>query len=1124
MPDEERQNHNDPHEEQSAAWRRGDQPQQDADVPFHLPKSEELEDDDYAGPDEDTDAMPAYTAPNETILDDVPRRDAHNMPTMPIPREPGMPDPKKTVVSGGNVPRADKTVQSAPVRPEDYSYSNAQQTVQSPVPADARYQRPRQAAPPPPPQANYAPAPPSNSAPPPQGQGHAAGTPGDSKKAKAPKRRGKRRQVGCLPNGCLLIFGGIVLSFCGGLTVISLVLLGIAQARLTPIIESGIASIDEYEAFQSTFYYDRNGTLLYEDFNEGRREFVPLARIPQDLVDATIALEDDTFYSNPGIDVPATVRATLQFFGLMEGSTGGSTITQQLVRNVAFDYEYRTERSVRRKAEEIILALAITQRLNKEEVLEMYLNEVYYGNLAYGAQAASNTIFGKDVGELTLGEAALLAGLPQAPAELDPLNPDPVVQDAVLRRWRTVLNAMVNEGYITRDEMNNTLAAGLEVYTPDAPLRAPHFTVFAQDELEDVLATVGISPESVAAGGYKVYTTVDLALNDDVERSIQNQVGRLAANNVSNGAVVVLKPLTGEIVAMVGSADYNNDAIDGRVNVATAPRQPGSTVKSFTYAAAIENGFSPADVIWDTPVKSIPVPGQTTWPVNYDRTYHGPVNMRAGLANSYNVPAVKVLQRAVGVEGLLTFFNRFGIESLGNDASLYGPSLTLGGGEVTLLELSRGYGVFANQGVLVPTTSILCVVDDQDNIIYQYEGTCPAGNITPQTVARNGLGQQVLDPRISFTITDMLADNNARSPAMGSNSPLRTDGIASSVKTGTTNDVKDNWTVGYTRNVVVGVWVGNSNGDPMVNSSGLTGAAPIWNEVIRTVYDKPRYFNMLAVAGTHQPDQPNPPQGMSLRQVCDVRRITDGMTDCPTVSEWLLDGPAGVPNENGDFVYRDPQQQRDPQPQAGQPFQQEISPGVVRVRAHPIPESVAAGLTFSGSAGSAVPPPPRYCQVPYDLVESAPAARDLLFLNPPPEPVDAVEAERYAQGRNIAFLPTIACSVELLNAQGSSGPVVLTAVITQPTPGQVVTEGISILGTVQFSPEQADYYKLEILGGQFGGWTTIGSTHSESVVNGELEFLPGKPGLQPGEYQLRLAVVGNGNYVQEPYTVPFTVP
>ncbi|MEO0563795.1 MAG: penicillin-binding transpeptidase domain-containing protein, partial [Chloroflexota bacterium] len=616
-----------------------------------------------------------------------------------------------------------------------------------------------------------------------------------------------------------------------------------------------------------------------------------------------------------------------------------------------------------------------------------------------------------------------------------------------------------------------------------------------------------------------VYTTVNLNLNNEVQNAVREQLAQLRANNVTNGAVVVTKPLTGEIVAMVGSADYENDAIDGRVNVSTALRQPGSSIKPFTYAAAMENDFSPAEVIWDTRMRSVPVPGLTTWPVNYDNTYHGPMNMRAGLANSYNVTAVQVFQQAVGVNYFLTFAQRMGIESLGADPSRYGPSLTLGGGEVPLIEMVTGYGVFANMGAMVEPTSILCVVDSQDNIVYQYEGLCPEGNLTGTTVARTGLGEQAMDPRIAYIISDMLADNAARSPAMGSNSPLRTDGIRTSVKTGTTNDIKDNWTIGYTRNVVVGVWVGNSNGDPMVNSSGLTGAAPIWNRVMRTVYDG--YFNMLAVDGTHQQDQPAPPPGVTLQQVCDVRNLREGSADCNRISEWLLDSPAGVPNENGELVYRQSALNRAQNPVAGQPFQQEISPGVIRVLAHPIPQSVSAGLIFNTEPGVPQPPPPRYCQVPSDLAGSAPQARDLLFLLPPPAPEDAVEAEQYAVARGLAYLPTIACNQELLNAQG--GAVVLTAVITQPAPGQTITEGIPVLGTVQFSPDQAEYYKLEIRGGQFGGWTTIGSTHTNSVVNGQLEFLPGFPGLQPGDYEVRLAVVNNGNYVQDPYTVPFRV-
>ena len=941
-----------------------------------------------------------------------------------------------------------------------------------------------------------------------------------------PKRAPSRTWMnawGCLPSGCLMALVGLLVTFCGGLSLVTLGALLIANNRITPILEERLATVQTYQAFESTFYYDRHGALLYEDFNEGRRVKVDLAQIPQSLINATIALEDDNFYTNPGIDFGATLRATLQFMGALEGDSGGSTITQQLVRNIAFDYAYRTERSVQRKIEEIVLAFALTQRLSKDTILELYLNEIYYGNLAYGAQAAAQTIFGKDVSELTIGESALLAGLPQAPSELDPLSADADVQQEVELRWRNVLDAMVREGYLTDEQRAQTLREGLQFYTPDTPMRAPHFTVYAQSELDELLLDIGILPQEVALGGLSVYTTVDLQINNMAQDAIANQVNQLRANNVSNGAVVVLKPLTGEILAMVGSADYQNDAIDGRVNVATALRQPGSTIKAFTYAAAVENGFSPADVIWDTPMRSIPVPGQSTWPLNYDNTYHGAVNMRQALANSYNVPAVKVLQQAVGTEGLLNFLNRFGFVSLGTDPSLYGASLTLGGGEITLLELTSGYSVFANHGARVQPTAILCVVKSDGTLLYQYETTCPQGDVSPQTVARNGLGVQVLDPRIAFLIGDILGDNNARTPAMGSNSPLRTDGIYSSVKTGTTNNLKDNWTVGFTHNVVVGVWVGNSNGDPMVNSTGLTGAAPIWNNVITRIYTTPAYFESLTVGGTHQPDQATPPDGIALQTVCDVSRLTDGQGACSaTVAEWLLTTPPTKPDENGNLVYQQLANLPN-EPRNDQPFVQEVSPGVVMVRVHSIPSQIAAGIQFSNLPPNVpTPPPPLYCQVPFGLLNVPAQMADQVFLKPPIHPADAVEAELYARAQGLAYLPTIACSVELLNANVSAQS--LTAIIQQPANGQAISQGIPIIGTVQFTPDQAQFYKLEIIGGQFPEWITIGNTHTESVVGGQLEFLPGYPGLQAGNYQLRLVLVGyDGQYVQEPFVIGFSV-
>ena len=350
-----------------------------------------------------------------------------------------------------------------------------------------------------------------------------------------------------------------------------------------------------------------------------------------------------------------------------------------------------------------------------------------------------------------------------------------------------------------------------------------------------MLSGLGHGPELIAQGGLRVSTTLDLRINDLAQRVVQEQIARLAGHNVSNGAVLVTRPDNGEILAMVGSADYRDDSIDGRVNVTTALRQPGSTVKPMTYAAALEQGMSPAEIVWDTKM-DISGPGiPPDWPRNYDNRYHGPQRIRQALANSYNIPAVRTLRR-VGVPGLLEIMERFGVRSLGTDAARYGLALTLGGGDVTLLELTRAYGVFANEGARVPLQAIRCVRNSADEILFQLDDGCPQGRQTAVSINQRSLGEQVLDPRIAFLISDILADNTARSPAMGANSPLRTPGIASSVKTGTTDDIRDNWTVGYTSNVVVGVWVGNSDGEPMVNSSGLTGAAPIWNAIISGIY------------------------------------------------------------------------------------------------------------------------------------------------------------------------------------------------------------------------------------------------------------------------------------------------
>lgn len=1124
------------------------------DVPFQLPHADEMQQFSMSELSQaqarmDDPIMPEVQNTFDANDDDVPfdlpkvegsgtfeptRRDKPQQAPMTRPhfKEPGTTDYKKTLQGSGGLDPApahfnkpsEPTIQSMgrvqpmpPPSPQPQPASvprpDADYTMANPNVADDRYRRPAAQAPVQSAQGAYVPPPPGQNA------------------QSLPKRRSARRIMGLRP-GCLYMMLGLAVTFCGGFTMLFLGAFAIFVPRIEAQWSSQIDQVDNYRAFESTFIFDRNGDQLFESFGEGRRDTVPYERFPAHLLQATIATEDDSFYENIGIDIAATTLAFLQFVGAEAGeqTAGGSTITQQLVRNVLFDFEKRTERSVSRKAEEIILAILLTQRKSKQDILELYLNEIYYGNLAYGAQTAARTFFNKDVEDLTLGEAALLAGLPQAPASLDPLNPDPEVQAAVDFRWRLVLGEMVEEGFITSQQRDDALRQGLNFSTPEVSLQAPHFTVYAQNEFERLMENLGFDTEDVANGGYRIYTTIDQDVNRMAQQAAANQVASLQGNNVSNAAVIILKPLTGEIMGMVGSIDYNNDFIDGRVNVTTALRQPGSTMKPFTFAAALERGMTAGDVIWDTRT-DIGIPGQPTYtPRNYDGNFHGPMTMRPALANSYNIPAVQTV-RLIGVDYLLQIMNRFGVETLDGDPSQYGLSLTLGGGEVSLLELANAYGVFANLGSYVAPTSILCVVDNNDNIVYQYENGCPAGagNFTTNTIDLTGFGTQVLDPRIAYTITDMLGDNVARTPAMGVNSPLRTDGIGTAVKTGTTNDVKDNWTIGYTRNLVVGVWVGNNNGDPMVNSSGLTGAAPIWNAVTTGIYNNQNLINSFRVDGQLLPDTHNTPQGMSRRQICDVRNLTDPSPSCSRqISEWMLDGPVGIPDSAGNLQYVDTPPIQGQAPNGA--YLQEVSPDVYRALVYRIPDQIAAGIQFQLQPGDKRPPAPRYCRVTPDIVNVAQGAQELVFIaGPTTSQGDAVEAENYAQARNLAFLPTIDCWADVFNAVqqpapgGELGVQVVTAVISSPANGQTIARGpLNIIGTIQYGASQVDYYHLDLIGGQWTQWTALGEEMYNPIVDGTMWQLD-TSGFAPGQYGLRVRLHKNGGWMQQPYEVFFTV-
>ena len=926
-----------------------------------------------------------------------------------------------------------------------------------------------------------------------------------------PRRPARRSRRLFTPRGCLFAMLGGLGFLCGGLTLSVLLAAALLGARIEDQLGRRVAQVDDWRNFESSFIYDRYGETLYESFREGRRTYVPLADIPPALIDATLAIEDDTFYSNPGIDVAATMRAFLQYVGLARGSSGGSTITQQLVRNLLFTPQRRAERSIDRKLEEIALALVLTQRKSKDEILELYLNEIYYGNLAYGAQAAASTFFNKDVSRVTLGEAAMLAGLPQAPASLDPLNPDSEVQEAVYVRWLTVLERMVTEGFIDAAQRDEAIAGGLSFSTPDVPFPAPHFTVYVQTQLAQLLGGLGHGPDLLANGGLKVYTTLDLRINDMAQESLRQQVTRLAGHNARNGAVVVTRPDSGEIIAMVGSADYHDDSIDGRVNVTSAMRQPGSTVKPMTYAAALELGMSPAEILWDTKLDVSGPNVPPDWPRNYDERFHGPQRMRQALANSYNIPAVITLRR-IGVPRLLEIMERFGVESLGRDAGRYGLSLTLGGGDVTLLELMQAYGVFANGGARVPLHSIRCVLDREDEVLFELDEGCPQGRRTEAGASRRSLGEQVLDPRIAFLISDMLADNAARSPAMGVDGPLRIPGLTAAVKTGTTDDVRDNWTIGYTSNVVVGVWVGNSDGTPMEDLSGLSGAAPVWNAVTGGIYRDEGMLASFARDGMLKNDNLEPPAGLQRVSLCDPLALKDPAAACPRrVDEWLLSQPAAAPRPDGGVDL------------------QEVEPGIFRVLAHRIPTELAGGIRYQNPDSRTPPPPPLYCQAPRDLAAAAISlgAREQLFLAPPssPSPQEAVEAELFARSRGLAFLPSILCTPTLLQAPQHFNPPVTTAVITSPQNGAVLSRWRSapILGSVIFTPQQAQFYKLEIIGGAHDNWVTLGSTHERSVPNGQLETLH-TPSLGPGWYHLRLVLITpSGDFLQQPFEISFSV-
>lgn len=565
------------------------------------------------------------------------------------------------------------------------------------------------------------------------------------------------------------------------------------------------STLTEDRSVGTTKILDRNGELLYEVFQpeQGKKSVVPLTQIPQKFIQATLAAEDIHFYDHGGVDFLAIGRAI--FFNLKEQRivSGGSTITQQLVRNLL---GFSTKRSYVDKALEAMYAIRLSHLYSKDQILELYLNKIYYGNLAYGAESAALDYFGKHIYDLDLAESALLAGLPQAPSSYNPF----VYPDQAALRQKYVLDQMVKYGFIQPDEALAAEQENLQLRHNKVAIKAPHFVHFVINQLEETLGE-----NALRRGGFSVYTTLDYNLQLKAERDVSLQIQSLRDKHVSNGALLSLDPQTGQILAWVGSENYFDDAIDGEVDMITALRQPGSAIKPLNYLLALEKGYTPATILADIPTQFSTENGPYS-PKNYDLRYHGPVRLREALASSLNIPAVRTLDY-VGIESFISFLKKLGIETLNKNPDFYGLALTLGGGEVRMINMAHAFNVLANYGNSFESSSVLKIVDESGSNIYEWK--------TPQKKYILGsFGEEH-----AYQIIDILKDPLARLKGFGEGSLLEISHEAA-VKTGTTRNFRDNWTIGFTPQLLTVVWVGNADASAMYNVTGIDGAAPIWHD------------------------------------------------------------------------------------------------------------------------------------------------------------------------------------------------------------------------------------------------------------------------------------------------------
>ncbi len=616
----------------------------------------------------------------------------------------------------------------------------------------------------------------------------------------------------------------------------------------------------------STKILDRNSKLLYEVFAEERRTPIKLNSLPKYVWQATLAAEDKDFYKHSGFSIKGIARAFVNTF-FRRNLQGGSTITQQLVKKALLN----DDRTIKRKAREFVLSAAVEMLYKKDQILEFYLNQVPYGGTAYGLESAAQTYFGKKAADLNLAEAALLAGLPQAPSFYSPLSRPELAK----QRQEYVLKQMLDAKFITSDELQKAKDQSLK-YAPPPTILAPHFSLWVKDYL---VQKYGLA--KIEQNGLIVTTTLDLDLQNFAQTAVAAEIGRLKAEKVGNGAALVTRPKTGDILAMVGSRDYFDIARDGNVNVTLSKRQPGSAIKPINYALALEHRLLTASTVLADKPTCFSIPEQELYcPGNYDEQFHGPTQVRFALANSFNIPAVKTLVLN-GLESFVASSSAFGLTTF-TDPTKYGPSITLGGGEITMLDLATAYGVLANTGQRVNLNPILKITDRAGKVLEE------TPKLPPNT--------RVISTGAAYIISHLLLDNGARSAVFGPSSYLNVRGHPEiSVKTGTTNDKRDNWTIGYNPDVLVAVWVGNNDNSPMnAVASGVTGASPIWNKVISQA---------LKNAPQRWPVQPPDVIGTLVCSLSGLKAPDNSNPSCSPRYEYFLKGT--IPPPQTDDLRRD---------------------------------------------------------------------------------------------------------------------------------------------------------------------------------------------------------------------------